>query len=247
MSSTLRGYSQTDLDKVKDLIAQGLTQAAIASETGIPVRTQRDWNKRGLLGEHSAWSEDKRWPGWTISDLETFNLRDFNSDFWLGNLARIQTAEASGNHYIGWFYRRLVDIERRTRMPEGALDWSLAIAGLPVLGHWLECTACDELAALVEKHMPWVGALVVRQKRRAAYAQEARPIAATMRQCIMESQANLFLKDGRHGSLAPGPVLLAALADRVPLFDRVKRSSPFRKYNFGAIILGILVIPKGSN
>ena len=246
MGSNLRGHTPADLERVKGLMARGMTQAAIKTETGIPVRTQRDWKQRGLLGEHGAWPEDNRWPGWTINDLIDFNLRGFNSDYWEGNLARIQTADASGNYYVGWFCRRLVDRERQAQMPEGGLDWALALAGLPVLGHWLKCPPCDDLAALVEKHMPWVGASFVRQRRRAAYAQEARPIAATVRQCIMESQADLFLNDATHSRLAPGPVLLAALADRVPVFDRVKRSSPYRKYNFGAIILGILVIPKGD-
>lgn len=247
MSSNLRGHTSADLDRVKGLVERGMTQAAIESRTGIPVRTQRDWKQRGLLGGHGDWPEEKRWPGWSINDLETFQLRDFNSDYWRGNLARIQTAEASGNRYVGWFYRRLVDLERRTPRSDAGLDWSLAIAGLPVLGRWLECPACDELAALVEKHMPWVGSSYVRQKRRAAYVQEARPIAAAVRQCVMESQAHLFLKDEPHSGLAPGPVLLAALADRVPVLDKTKRSSPFRKYNLGAIILGILVIPKGDN
>jgi len=227
-------------------MARGMTQAAIESETGIPVRTQRDWKKRGLLGEHGAWPEDQRWPGWTIKDLSAFNVRGFNSEYWEGNLARIQTADASGNYYVGWFYRRLMDLDRQAPMPDSGLDWSLAIAALPVLGHWLECPACDELAVLVEKHMPWVGVSFVRQKRRAAYVHEARPIAAVVRQCVMESQAELFLKEGSHSRIAPGPVLLAALADRVPVFNRVKRNSPYRKYNLGAIILGILVIPRGE-
>lgn len=247
LGTNLRGYTQQKVDHIKELTERGMTQAAIFKETGVPVRTQRDWKMKGLLGESAGWPDDRKWPGWTVDYLEGLDLPRFKRDAWEGNLAMIWTAEANSNHYVGWFFRALVDLARSRTMPDGSLDWSLAIAGLPVLAEWLDCPLCSELAVLIEKHRPWEGNLITRQRPRAAYQREARLPAAAVKQCILQAQSQLVMADISQSRLAPGPVLLAALAEHIPLFDRIPRGSPYRRFNLGGIILGILALPKGEN
>lgn len=240
----LRNYTRNDIAAVKRLKDAGVTQKEIEKKTGVPARTQRDWYKKGLLGESATWPENQRWPGWTVDYLQELGLTEFEREAWEGNLALIDTAERQGNRYVGWFFRRLVELDQRAPMPNKALDWALAIAGLPVVGHWLGCPACDELAELIERHQPWDGGILSKQKRRANYSQEARPIASAVRQCVIQAQSQLVLTDVAQSRLSQGPVLLAALGERLPLFDRVRRGSPYRKFNLGGILLGILALPK---
>lgn len=249
MGNDTRGHSQEALEKVRTLTTQGYTQAAIAQETGVPVRTQRDWKFRGLLEGTAppppeSWPSERQWPGWTVDDVAGFGMSDFKQGAWEGNLAMVRTAENNGNHYVGWFFRRLVDIGRNPDAPEGHPNWALALAGLPVLGVWLNCPPCNDLAALIEERRPWQGGIVVRQRQRARYEREARSVAAAVKQCLISAQAQMVLSDLAKNQLAPGAVLLAALAEHIPLFDRVPRRSPYRKFNLGGIILGILVLPK---
>ena len=242
----LRNYTRNDVAAVKRLKDAGVTQKEIARQTDVPPRTQRDWDKKGLLGDSATWPENQRWPGWTVDYLQELGLTEFEREAWEGNLAMIDTAERQGNRYLGWFFRRLVELDQRAPMPNKALDWALAIAGLPVVGHWLDCPACDDLAVLIEKHQPWAGGMLARQKRRAAYSQEARSVASVVRQCVLQAQSQLVLTDAAQSRVSQGPVYLAAFAERLPLFDRVRRGSPYRKFNLGGILLGILASPKGE-
>ena len=80
MGSNLRGYTQGQVQQVKELTEARRTQDAIWKETGVPVRTQRDWKQKGLLGESAGWPADQKWPGWTLDDLESIGLPDFRQE-----------------------------------------------------------------------------------------------------------------------------------------------------------------------
>ena len=237
--------------RAKERRIAGDTFEQIADALGTNEKTIRrwavTWSETPSDAPLHGWPEEHKWPGWTIQDLEGLGLADFNRDAWESNLAMIRTAETQGNHYVGWFFKNLVELARREKMPDGSLPWALGIAALPVLEEWLGCPPCDELTGLIEQHQPWEGGNpLARQKRRAAYQRAARTPATAVRQCIIEAQARLFILDQGQQRVSPGPVYLAALAERVPMFDRAPRGSPYRQYNLGGILLGILATPKGD-
>ena len=251
---------KADLEpQAKILRAQGKSYQDIAEALGVNEKTIRRWAQSWEpLGEviegqvigmpqssaSAGWPEERKWPRWTVDDLT--DLPDFRPDDWEDNLARIRTAESLDNLYVPWFYRRLVELARRSPMPDGSVNWSLAIAALPVLADWLDCLACDDLAALIEEHRPWDGAFFGRARRLGTYQRAARPVAAAVRQCVLSTQATMVQVDLAHQKVTPGPVLLAAFAERLPIFDRPPRRLHYRRYNLGSIILGILSTPKGG-
>jgi len=232
-------------------LEEGMPYPEIAGRVGVTERTVIRWSKiwgqpTGLPTSQSGVPQtesENRWPGsWTADDL--IDLPDFRRELWEANLNMVRDAEALGNYRVGWFFKNLVEFARRQGMPDGSLDWSVAIAGLPVLAEWLDCPPCIELAEMAERLHPWEGNILSR--RRAAYRQEARSIANSVKQCVLQASAQMVMADFAEGRQSPVTLTLAAFGERVPIFDRVPRGSKYRKINLGGIILGILASPKGE-
>jgi hypothetical protein len=197
--------------KARELREGGWGYKEVAIELKMSERQIRRWfdDERTSQNVPSDWPPERLWPGWTIDDLAGFGLSDFKRDAWEGNLALILTAQTQGSLYVGWFFRRLVELDQNSPMPDGSLDWSLALAALPVLGKWLDCPPCNQLAELIEKQQPWQG-----RGRRAAYQRQSRQVGFAVKQCIIAAQAQTVAKDLAQNRTSPGPVLLAAQAER---------------------------------
>ena len=226
----------------------GETYEGIAEALGVNERTIRRWSvswkeapeSQVLRLPQSPVLEGKEWPGWTLDDLS--DLPDFQRDLWQSNLDLIDSQAAQGQHMAGWFFKNLVELARRQDMPDSSLNWSLAIAGLPVLADWLECPPCTVLATLIEKHRPWEGNRLSRQ--RGAYQRETRTVSAEVRRCVDQARALIVMDDFAQKRQSPVTGALAILAERIPMFDRTPRRSRYRTANLGGAILGILSAPK---
>ena len=191
--------------------------------------------------------EEHQWPWWIIDDLS--DLPGFQRDLWERNLALIRNAEELGNHYVGWFFKNGVVWLRRSPNLEWGLNWLWALAGLPILADVLDCPACSELAFLIEEYRPWEGGLLEikdRGRRLNKYQREARAPAAAIRQRILESWGGAVMHDYDKQKSSPVTDALAALAERVPMFDRHPRRSLYRNMTLGEIIMGVITRPKGG-
>jgi len=246
--------SRRNLEEIKTearrLRGGGMTIADIAREVGRTERTVYNWFGEEPVESKSRfreWPDEQRWPiSWTVDRLS--DLPGFDRDAWEGNLAKIQVAEAENDHYTGWFFRRLVELARRSPMPDGTLPWALAIAALPCLGEWLNCTAFTTLAELIEKHRPWEasnGLIKRRSPARRAYLREATDASKVVKQCLRLAQSN-WTQRGllRTGNFTIAPVLFAALYARVPEFDRTPRLAFSRLISLDSAIMGLLSLPK---
>ena len=250
----LRGHTAAEVEAVRNLTKQNRTQREIQERTGIPVRTQRLWKQRGYLGIEEAWPKERQWPGWGLDELG--DLAGFETEAWEGNLALIRTSQAEGNRHVPWFYRSLVDLARA----EGAYkkdDWTIATAALPALGHWLDCPdPCRDLADLIQEYHPGqggtLGTVFARtdwlppgrgNKERARYIRSAKGAGGALRKCIYEAQAQATLTDKYPDVKPPVPMLLGALYERIPIFDRVARASTYRRYSLGGILLKLFALP----
>lgn len=241
----IRVHAPDKIADVKRLKDAGKTQKQIQTETGVPPRTQRDWERKGLLGDSATWPQAHKWPAtWTIDRIEEKKLPDFRRDLWESHLSVIKDAEALGNHRVGWFYKNLIELAGRHDMPDGSINWSVAIAALPALGEWLNCPPCAELAELIERLRPWEGNRFSRQ--RANYRRESRSLAVAVKQCVLNAKARLAMGDFAANRQSPVTVAVAVLSERIPMFDRVPRGSKFRKVDLGVTVLGILATPKGE-
>ncbi len=225
--------------------AQGKTYSEIALAVDRSERAVQYWfsGNQPIEPEPAESSTDERqWPGdWTIDWLADLFPTGVHREEWEQNLALIRSAEAQGNVYIPWFFRRLIELARRKPMPDGSLSWSLAIAFLPPLGDWLDSAAFGDLAAIVETSEPWNG-----KKEHAHYTRRATIPAAAIKQRLFEAQAQITMGELFKGGLGltPAPILFAALSERVPQFDRTRRFSLYRKLPLASIIMGLLALPK---
>ncbi len=224
--------------------AEGKTYRVIAQAVGRDERTVMYWLAGKQIKPKPAGPllDDRQWPtDWTIDWLADLFPTGFHREEWEQNLALIRSAEAQGNVYIPWVFRRLIELAQRKPMPDGSLSWSLAIASLPPLGDWLDSAAFGDLAVIVETSEPWNG-----EKEHARYTRRATIPAAAIKQRLFEAQAQVTMGKLFKGGLGltPAPILFAALSERVPQFDRTRRFSLYRILPLVSIIMGLLALPK---
>ena len=236
------------IGRARELRAAGETYESIARELGVNEKTIRRWlGGAAKRGPTPDWPDDRIWPAeWTTRSL--LDLPDFDASKWEANIAMIRSAQAQGNVHIPWFYRRLVELERERVASSGdksEIAWALTAAALPPLGHKIGCEeACNKLAALTREKKPWEGGgLLRRSPQRAEYLREAEPWAGKLRECILLAQALYVTRDLGDDTMRQGPILLGALHERVPDFDRTPRLSFYRIYPLASILLGVLALP----
>ena len=228
---------------------------AIAEQLGVNEKTVRRWAKdwdsskaspKAQVIEAESYvildTSDREWPGWTVDDLAAMHLPGvFRPDLWVVNIELIHVAERRGNVYVPWFFRNLIELGRRQNMPDGSLPWSLAIAGLPGLGEWLDCPPCTGLGELVEKHQPWVG-----RRQRAVYQREARTVADAVKQCVFQAHARSVMEDYAEDRKEPSRLTkaLATLYKRTPEFAQRHFMVRQRADRLGKQIIDILTAPQ---
>ena len=227
---------KTELEgQARELRAKGFPYTQIAAQLGIGERTVRRWLKDRPIEtvEVPAWPEVRIWPPeWTLDMLT--DILGFDRSAWKGNLEVVEHAQAKGNRYLPWFFRRLVEIERAGIVPPGKLDWGLALAALPILGELVGDTgAAEALEGLIRQHRPW------EKTNPPAYRRAARAPAERFKESLLTVHA-AWRGAGlvTEGTVGTGSVLLAALASRVPDFD--KPSLIHRPIRMGTVVLQLL-------
>ena len=239
-----------DYERAKELRASGLSYEKIRRELGKSARTISRWLKDQSKPRQKRQDipADRTWVDWSIEELgQKIGWAEQQAE---SELAGIRTAQQLGNYHYPWYMRRMVEtVEHLGANPSqrSKIDpWLLAIAGLPVLGDWLgECSECDLLAALIEDSCPWEDKKTLR-----LYEKEARPLAETINQRIFLAMTEWNLRSG-HKGIGPGlqespPLLLEALVQRIPLFDKSPLLSRFRLYKMQHLFAKLFIFPKGG-
>ena len=241
-------------DRAKELYGQGFSYEAIARKLGVSSRTVYRWLRtetrpRKKRLDTNDWPSERQWPDWTMEELN-------QKIGWLkeeaeAELAGIRTAQELGNYHYPWYMRRMVETVERFGASHRKGDkidlWLLSIAGLPVLGDWLGgCAECDTLSDLIEQYRPWEDKRSLR-----AYSQDAQSLAGPIKQRILMAITDWNLKSAQKGMMGPGlqespPLILQALSQRIPTFDKVPLLSPFRLYRMGHIFAKLFIFPKGG-
>jgi len=181
----------------------------------------------------------------------------------------VHLAQELGNLYVPWFFRSIVEVWERYNVlydPHGISgtsgeewwrappitdgpgeEWLWAIAGLPVLGDWLDSPECDALRQLIEQHKPWESIPPLGDDTpKRGYAKAARPLADAIKAKALSIGSLVSMaRTTRHGDTGVLQVvmLLTALMQRVPMFDKVPRFSLYRRLELGQIFLGIFQFP----
>lgn len=252
----------TRLDKAaeaKQRFEAGESYESIARGFEVSARTVRRWVKgetkprkrRQPYDIPKDWPEERLWPNWTAAQLG--EKVGWSMDVAEANIALVHLALDQGNFYIPWYMRRSGEVGERYRKEHQQEltrnPWLQAVVGLPVLAAWMDCPACNELARLIEDHRPWE----TREQRR-AYETSAEPVASLVKACAVQAGARAVLSANMKGtdlSTAKAlPIVLRALIQRVPMFDRRRRLSLygllFSRYSVGDIFLTIVTWPTGG-
>jgi hypothetical protein len=254
------------VQEVQELLNNGASQKETADSSGVAERTIRYWIQRGILQPPShkerekavrasadapalsPWPEDRQWPGWTPEELE--RKVGWGRQQTAEEVAAIRTVERMGNRHYPWYMRLMVEVAERhgasQQRPDKHRDpWLLAVAGLLVLGDWLDSPACAELAGLIETHKPWES-----KASRRAYAHAARPlvdaILLAMSQAILNWRMRAAQKGEGVGLQESPPLLLQALSERIPMLDRRPFFSPFKLYGLRHLFAKLFIFPKGG-
>jgi hypothetical protein len=239
-------------DKARQLRAEGHTYPAIADELGVNEKTVRRWlggpGERALAKDPlPGWPADRLWPNWSAEELGI-------KIGWTGaqaaeEEATVRIAQEMGNLHYPWYIRRIVELAERYGASHRLVDqkkdpWVLAIAGLPVLSDWLSCPECDQLATLIERYEPWQS-----KKARHAYNVAASSLVDSIQLAMLNVMTSWRVRSGQSGlglRLTESPhLLLHALEQRIPLFDRRPLLSPFRLYKMQHLFSRLFIFPKG--
>ena len=136
-------------------------------------------------------------------------------------------------------------------MPLQMPEWVSDMAGLPVLGDWMDSPECADLAQVIQQTFPWAPAgLLDRKNPRRDYSRAAQPLAGRLKDQVFALAAYAATAKPQQGESLMGtpplPMLLAALAERLPMFDKVPQVSRYRRFSLGQLLVGIFLHPKGG-
>lgn len=233
--------------KVKELRSEGKTYQEIEALLGINEKTARRWLKGVSVplispeGSIEAPGDvvhvsDREWPAeWTIDSLD--DLRRFDRSRWEANLVIVEVAQRQGNVFLPWYFRRLVETASRyTEAPDKANPWLFSIAGLPVLGVWLNTPECMDLASLIGQIKPWES-----KKAQREYRKLAQPYVTAIEHGITRV---MIFPPPSVDTQYPVEVLLRLVNAWVPTFDRAPLLARLGRLELGHLFLLLFRNPK---
>lgn len=184
------------LQRVAQLMREGLTQAEIAKEIGVEPRTIRRWQREYLGYKSVKKSKSEIWPEVTAQDLVNAGFKKSVVHAMIGAL---KIAEMQGNDRLHRYLSEYISASKKYN--EATEAWRAMFAGLPILAEDIEAPSLKEITELAKTLCPYL-----HKDSRKDYHKTAKPI---MMRVLADIQS--FLQDA--ASAGGFPVVIHPYGD----------------------------------